>query len=49
MCERVEKCSECGATALEACRHETKDDCARGTIECPSCGATTTEPCLEEV
>lgn len=48
MCERIEKCPECGATAVEACLNEVKSDCAREEVECPTCGATTTEPCLEE-
>lgn len=48
MCDRIEKCSECGATAVEACLKEPKNDCARDQVKCPTCGAATTEPCLEE-
>ncbi|WP_171032905.1 hypothetical protein [Fodinibius saliphilus] len=47
MCKRDE-CPECGASALEACQHEPKDDCAREVATCTKCGATATEPCRDE-
>lgn len=45
MCDRDDKCPECGASALEACHNMTVETCAREKVECPTCGATTTEPC----
>lgn len=48
MCKR-DTCPECGASALEACKHENStDNCAREVEKCPTCGAASTEPCLEE-
>lgn len=46
MCDRGDKCPECGATALESCHRQSEDDCAREVLECPTCGAGTTEPCV---
>ena len=47
MCKR-NKCSKCGATASEACKHDHWNECIREEKTCSACGAIAAEPCREE-